>query len=280
MIDTSKIFESIQGTGQKEAILESSGFNIDQLNELIDLQKQFNSEVVGNDWQNKDLNFSLAILIEAVELVDSTDWKWWKKGEVDWNNILTELVDIFHFLISKLIITKSDQMLIPLFIGFENANHKKVTSSDIIELINTEFIINYATQNFIGVFIVWSKIWYGMELNFIDLYKQYKIKFILNQFRQKNGYKEGTYKKLWNGKEDNIICKQLANEINVEELETVLFDKLQSYYDKITPSMPSEKNIQTFLQENNKWGSFFLGLPKESQVVIYSIMNEYHNYRK
>lgn len=276
MIDTSKIFESIQGSGQKEAILEASGFNIDQLNELVDLQKQFNSEVV-NDWQNKDLNFSLAILIEAVELVDSTDWKWWKKGEVDWNNILTELVDIFHFLISKLIVNKSDQMLIPLFIGFENSKHKKVTSSDIIELINTEFIINYATQNFIGVFIVWSKIWYGMGLNFIGLYKQYKIKLILNQFRQKNGYKEGTYKKLWNGKEDNIICKQLANDINVEELETVLFDKLQSYYDKITPM---EKNIQTFLQENNKWRSFFLGLPKESQVVIYSIMNEYYNYKK
>lgn len=276
-MDVSKIFESIQGSGQKEAILESSGFDIDQLNELIDLQKQFNSEVI-TDWQNKDLNFSLAILIEAIELVDSTDWKWWKKGEVDWENILTELVDIFHFLISKLIVNKSDQMLIPLFIGFENTKHKEVTSTDVINLIQSEFIMNYATQNFIGLFVVWSKIWYGMNLTFKDLYKQYKIKFILNQFRQQNGYKDGTYKKIWNGKEDNVICKQLANEIDVDQLETTLFDKLQSYYDKIIPS--SEKNIQTFLQDNSKWQGFFLGLPKESQVVIYSIMNEYYNYKR
>ena len=34
-------------------------------------------------------------------------------------------------------------------------------------------------------------------------------KNILNRFRQENGYKDGTYKKIWNGEEDNEVLARL-----------------------------------------------------------------------
>ena len=46
------------------------------------------------------LNFLLAMQQEAAESVDSLNWKWWKKGEDDWDNIKVELVDMLHFWVS------------------------------------------------------------------------------------------------------------------------------------------------------------------------------------
>jgi len=46
------------------------------------------------------LNFELALRQECAEAVDSLSWKWWKKGEDDWDNIKVELVDILHFWVS------------------------------------------------------------------------------------------------------------------------------------------------------------------------------------
>jgi len=46
------------------------------------------------------LNFLLAMQQEAAESVDSLNWKWWKKGDDDWDNIKVELVDMLHFWVS------------------------------------------------------------------------------------------------------------------------------------------------------------------------------------
>lgn len=51
------------------------------------------------------LKFILALRQEVCELVDSLDWKWWKKGEDDWNNFQVELIDILHFLVSLFLIS-------------------------------------------------------------------------------------------------------------------------------------------------------------------------------
>ena len=50
----------------------------------------------------------------------------------------------------------------------------------------------------------------GLDLN--TLYKLYVGKNILNQFRQDNGYKEGTYIKVWDGEEDNVVMKRIWEE--------------------------------------------------------------------
>ena len=41
------------------------------------------------------------------------------------------------------------------------------------------------------------------DMSFDELYVGYIGKNVLNFFRQDHGYKDGTYIKVWNGKEDN-----------------------------------------------------------------------------
>jgi hypothetical protein len=50
----------------------------------------------------------------------------------------------------------------------------------------------------------------GLDLE--TLYRLYVGKNILNQFRQDNGYKEGSYIKVWAGEEDNVVMKKLWEE--------------------------------------------------------------------
>ncbi|PIW77143.1 MAG: hypothetical protein CO000_08525, partial [Piscirickettsiaceae bacterium CG_4_8_14_3_um_filter_44_38] len=49
------------------------------------------------------------------------------------------------------------------------------------------------------------------ELSFEQLYQIYMAKHVLNRFRQDHGYKEGTYLKIWNGKEDNVVMFEIID---------------------------------------------------------------------
>lgn len=40
-------------------------------------------------------------------------------------------------------------------------------------------------------------------MNWLEWFKQYTGKNVLNVFRQDHGYKAGTYIKVWDGREDN-----------------------------------------------------------------------------
>ena len=48
------------------------------------------------------------------------------------------------------------------------------------------------------------------------LYKYYMAKMCLNIFRQENGYRDGTYRKVWNGKEDNQYLKEILDDPNMD----------------------------------------------------------------
>jgi len=52
-------------------------------------------------------------------------------------------------------------------------------------------------------------------------------KVLLNKFRQDNGYKEGTYIKIWDGKEDNVVMME-----TIEKMDNVSFDELYTALDK------------------------------------------------
>ncbi len=45
-------------------------------------------------------------------------------------------------------------------------------------------------------------------LNLDTLYQLYIGKNILNRFRQAHGYKEGSYIKVWNEEEDNVVMQR------------------------------------------------------------------------
>lgn len=78
-----------------EAIFESQR----HLNERIlpTLYSDIDDPEVRRKWL---LDFELAMRQESAELVDSLAWKWWKKGDDNWDNVKIELVDMLHFWVS------------------------------------------------------------------------------------------------------------------------------------------------------------------------------------
>jgi dimeric dUTPase (all-alpha-NTP-PPase superfamily) len=89
---------------------------MDKLERIFELQRELNrftfekNSLVGfdaisgerrlqNEWVR---NYALAMTQELAELVDSTNWKWWrtKVDLFDEQNLKVELVDILHFWVS------------------------------------------------------------------------------------------------------------------------------------------------------------------------------------
>ena len=71
----------------------------DTLNQRIGVVTENLSEEEKTKWV---LNYTRAMQQEIAELIDSVPWKWWAKyQEFDEQNAKVEIVDLFHFLISR-----------------------------------------------------------------------------------------------------------------------------------------------------------------------------------
>ena len=70
-----------------------------QKNNLVDFEEIPGRRELRNVWLR---NYALAMTQEISELVDSTNWKWWrsKVDLFDEQNAKVELVDILHFWVS------------------------------------------------------------------------------------------------------------------------------------------------------------------------------------
>ena len=204
---------------------------------MFGLQDDFNENTIP-DWKNKQLDWHRAIWMECGEAVDSTPWKWWKKGTTDMANLEVELVDIWHFIMSYLMESNIDiknnlENYSYLFEEFQSGGYTITDNLEDMALLalekNRDFEID---KMLIPIFLV---AWGSIGRNTEDLYKSYIIKNCLNKFRQDNGYKEGSYIKMWakdvGTVEDNVIAWYLANDIeDLDNLFNKLYDSLDLYY--------------------------------------------------
>jgi len=217
--------------------------------EMLKLQNTLNNETNGDKWRlgktnkGKTINWHTAILLEGSEAIDSTPWKHWKNisADIDLDNIRIELVDIYHFLMSQYLISNEAEEL------------SFIIESQLLELSNETKKIKYENFNFLIKKLVYESLKSEIEekeydvlmsmkifvslmneinMSFEDLYKIYISKNVLNKFRQENGYKEGTYKKEWNGVEDNVVLTEIINKLDYIDYD-ILFNKLKEEYKKI-----------------------------------------------
>lgn len=65
-----------------------------------------------------------------------------------------------------------------------------------------------------------------------ELYRQYVGKNVLNFFRQDHGYKDGTYHKIWNGREDNEHLVDVLNtlDISLKDYSDSVYNGLKQRY--------------------------------------------------
>lgn len=202
------------------------------IKDMLQLQQNLNDSTNGIGWENgitkdgKLISWKRCIYMECAELIGSFAWKHWKhiNSPTNVENVRIEIVDIWHFIMSfGLEIYKTNKIDdinalatdISLCNGFNEFCKEpyNINEYNIYEIINdVEIIINRCSGFEISFFEL-LKDYFRMSLkcgvNLSKLFEIYMGKNILNKFRQDNGYKDGSYKKNWNGIEDNIIMNEI-----------------------------------------------------------------------
>ncbi|CAA6814468.1 MAG: Dimeric dUTPase (EC [uncultured Sulfurovum sp.] len=214
--------------------------------QMLELQQELNDATNGKDWENgltkngKKIDWRRCIYLEAAELIESYPWKHWKNIDAspDYDNIKIEIVDIWHFIMSEALrlykienkgsIADIAQAIIRMqgFTEFQQTQKtEKLDPYDEIKLVEEMIKILFCNDNIDTLVISFLTMASKLNLKLPELYSLYIGKNILNKFRQKNGYKEGSYIKVWNNKEDNLIMQELLankNDISPKELYTAL----------------------------------------------------------
>ncbi|WP_370659587.1 dUTP diphosphatase [Gilvimarinus gilvus] len=166
---------------------------------MLQLQDDMNSKV-HPEWRVQGNAWYRAIWIECGELMDHYGWKWWKHQTPDTEQVALELVDIWHFGLSILLEggaspdAIADQVARELVINTDQTDLRlDVEAFTAATLADQQFHLD-----------LFGRLLAGVNMDYAELYRRYVGKNVLNFFRQDNGYKDGTYRKLWfDGREDN-----------------------------------------------------------------------------
>jgi len=230
---------------------------MDKILLMLQLQAQLNDATNGEEWtkgvtkNGKIINWKRCIYMECAEMIDSFSWKHWKSinKEPDWDNLQIEVVDVWHFIMSLAIENYANNFKggiedlainISQLESFANIDVKKTgfdTQNNIIEKV--ESIIRLAlSKETLDIEVLVAKFFdlaLMSGLNLETLYRLYVGKNVLNQLRQDNGYKDGSYIKIWNGEEDNLVMKRVWEE-DADIKPDALYKELTKLYLALTKS--------------------------------------------
>jgi hypothetical protein len=103
-----------------------------------------------------------------------------------------------------------------------------------------------------------------------ELRKLYILKNALNKVRQMNGYKEGTYIKMWGDKEDNYVAREIMGEktFDLESCITILNSYYQDIKDGIGIINDEEPKIMTMYELLNDSGYELDKLTTMNKILI------------
>ncbi|REL34295.1 dUTP diphosphatase [Thalassotalea euphylliae] len=200
-----------------------------QISQMLAMQDAMNSRV-SETWRENGYEWYRAIWVECAEMLDHHGWKWWKHQEIDVPQVQLELVDIFHFGLSLRLMTGASVDDIASSLTNELATASEETDFKLaLEQLASAAVSQreFDAQAFADCMRL-------MNMNLDELFRQYVGKNTLNFFRQDYGYKEGTYIKVWHGKEDNEVLADV-----VSKLDSSANDFQQQVYDALAANYPS-----------------------------------------
>jgi deoxyuridine triphosphatase domain protein len=182
--------------------------------------------------------------MECAELINSFAWKHWKNisAAPDVNNIVIEIVDIWHFVMSYILEQYygsknidhivSDVTAVSGFAEFSSYAYD-VREYSIYEIVNDIELIIHETSGFelqIGELLTdFFRVAIKCGVSLDILFAKYIGKNVLNKFRQDHGYKEGNYRKIWGDLEDNEVLIEVLSKGTVSANE--IYEQLQKIYD-------------------------------------------------
>jgi len=198
------------------------------LENMLELQDSMNRKV-HPEWQQQGYEWYRAIWVECAELMDHYGWKWWKKQQPDHEQVKLEIIDIWHFGLSYLLTQHPiDRKSLAQQIAAELAHGGKAGKfRATLESFTEWTLVNrgFSVREFASLMA-------SAQLGFEELYLGYVGKNVLNFFRQDHGYKEGTYIKNWNGKEDNEHLVEISASLDIASptFQKELYDGLKMRY--------------------------------------------------
>lgn len=217
---------------------------------MLTLQQKLNDATNGTGWENgvtkngKTIDWRRCIYLEAAELIESYPWKHWKNIDAspNYENIKIEAVDIWHFVMSEALRIyavehKGDIPSLAKAIteqeGYQTlkAKQKQACQDYYQEIALTEdFVTSLFCHDSIEVLV--SKFFTVAAVSGLDLESLYLLyigKNILNTFRQDHGYKDGSYIKIWGGREDNVVMQEIL-EAQSDISPEALYKALEAAY--------------------------------------------------
>ncbi|WP_054114004.1 dUTP diphosphatase [Marinagarivorans algicola] len=199
-----------------------------QLLKMLEMQDAMNARVTAQ-WRDEGYPWYRAIWVECAEMLDHYGWKWWKKQSPDMEQVILELVDIWHFGLSDLLQNNKEAHAIAQTLSQSIAAHasaagdfKTALEAFVAKVLSDK---TFDVEGFCRVMAV-------AGLSFEQLYVQYVGKNVLNFFRQDHGYKDGTYRKRWLGREDNEHLVEVLLELNAssDTFQTDVYEALKVRY--------------------------------------------------
>lgn len=211
---------------------------IDQARDMLHLQAAMNA-TVNVRWIEAGYPFLRAVVVEVGEALEHLGWKWWKKQDPDIEQVRLELIDILHFYLSAILVSeKGDEDSAAQFLMENSVSRDTVVldgqcyvlgSKNLLELL--ELLAGLSAARRIEVCVL-EECFKRCDLDWNTATKIYVSKNVLNVFRQAHGYKEGTYIKIWNGDEDNVVLSRIADTLSPNSVDyaAALYSALEERY--------------------------------------------------
>ena len=172
---------------------------LQQLTTMLEMQDRMNRKV-HPDWINQQFAWYRALWIECGELIEHYGYKWWKHQQPAWEHVKLEIVDIWHFGMSM----RFDGASTPAQIAAGMLEELRLAPPQTMEL--REAVEALAGRALVGREFAVGPFWSLLQAAGMtpdELFTAYVGKNVLNFFRQDHGYKDGSYRKTWQGREDN-----------------------------------------------------------------------------
>lgn len=205
--------------------MQQTKLNPVNLLEMLHLQASINAKV-NPDWLNAGYPWLRAAMLEAAEAMEHHGWKWWKAQTCDMPQLQMELVDIWHFALSHYLadnagdskaaakrLTVVKQPADREFVTVINFDGELFSINQLNVLDKLQLLIGLTSMHDFSVDL-FQALLTDCGMTWDDLYAQYVGKNVLNFFRQDNGYKEGTYIKIWGDVEDNVVLAECLKTIS------------------------------------------------------------------
>ncbi len=217
---------------------------MNRIKQMFELQQQLNDATNGTIWtegatkEGRQISWLRCIYMEAAEAIDSFNWKHWKdiEAQPDLDNAKVELVDIWHFIMSEAIHFGDTSFAQ----AYEDMQPEREINPELMVEILEKMIASAAGANvdksqnalydITGLFF---RALANMSMDVPELYRRYVVKNQLNTFRQDHGYKDGTYIKMWDAVEDNVIAFNIMEE-HPDFTPEQLYKKLEKEYKNVT----------------------------------------------